>query len=53
MNRNTMCRDLYLRDNAGMTQRSERFALSPVAVAPKSECGCAKKCGKKKYVFVK
>ena len=48
--RNTKCRDLYLRDNAGMMSRTERSVLAPVA---KSECGCAKKCGKKKYVFVK
>ncbi len=49
--RNTKCSDLYLRDNFGQAQRTERSVLTPVV---KKECtGCAKKCGKKKYVFVK
>ncbi|MBR3930545.1 MAG: membrane lipoprotein lipid attachment site-containing protein [Alphaproteobacteria bacterium] len=48
--RNTACRDLYLRDNMWQTPRTERQTLTPVNT---SECGCAKKCGKKKYVFVK
>lgn len=48
--RNTQCRDLYLRDNFGQLQRTERQVLTPVV---KKDCGCAKKCSKKKYVFVK
>lgn len=49
--RNTKCSELYLRDNFGQAQRIERQVLTPVV---RSEClGCAKKCGKKKYVFVK
>ncbi len=48
--RNTKCRDLYMRDTFGQVSRTERQVLTPVA---KKECGCAKKCGKKKYVFVK
>ncbi|MBQ5700154.1 MAG: hypothetical protein IIV74_02585 [Alphaproteobacteria bacterium] len=48
--RNTSCRDLYLRDNFGTPQRTERVVLAP---AVKKECGCAKKCTKKKYVIVK
>ncbi len=51
--RNTKCRDLYLRDNFGAPQRTERQVLSPAAQTVKPECGCAKKCTKKKYVFVK
>lgn len=46
---NTKCSDLYLRDNAGMPSRNARQILAPAA----NKCGCAKKCGKKKYVFVK
>lgn len=48
--RNTKCRDLYMRDTFGQVSRTERQVLTPVA---KKECGCAKKCGQKKYVFVK
>ncbi|MBE6457900.1 MAG: hypothetical protein E7011_03805 [Alphaproteobacteria bacterium] len=48
--RNTMCRDLYQKDNMWQTPRTERQVLTPVA---KSDCGCAQKCGAKKYVFVK
>ena len=51
--RNTKCRDLYLRDNFGAVQRTERQVLAPAATKPATTCGCAKKCGKKKYVFVK
>ncbi|MBR2412318.1 MAG: membrane lipoprotein lipid attachment site-containing protein [Alphaproteobacteria bacterium] len=47
--KNTMCRDLYVRDNMGVPSRTERAVLTPA----KKPCGCAKKCGKKKYVFVK
>lgn len=48
---NTKCSDLYVRDNMGMPQRTERAVLKPVV---KKECGsCPKKCTKKKYVFVK
>ncbi len=48
--RNTMCHDLYLRDNFGQPQRTERQILTPVA---KKECNTCNKCAKKKYVFVK
>ena len=48
--RNTMCQDMYLRDNFGQTQRTERQILTPVA---KKECHTCNKCNKKKYVFVK
>lgn len=48
--RNTMCRDLYARDNIGTATRTERQVLTPVV---KKDCGC-NKCNKtKKYVFVK
>ncbi len=50
--RNTQCHDLYLRDNFGTAQRTERQVLAPVATKP-ATCGCAKKCTTKKYVFVK
>lgn len=50
--RNTQCRDLYLRDNFGAAQRTERQVLTPAATQP-TKCGCANKCTKKKYVFVK
>ena len=50
--RNTQCSDLYLRDNFGAPQRTERQVLTPVMNKP-TTCGCTKKCGKKKYVFVK
>ena len=50
--RNTKCRDLYLRDNFGAAQRTERQVLTPATSKP-ATCGCEKKCGKKKYVFVK
>ena len=50
--RNTMCRDLYARDNFAQASRTERMVLTPT-VAKKSDCGCVKNCGKKKYVFVK
>ena len=50
--RNTKCRDLYLRDNFGAAQRTERQVIAPAAKKP-TTCGCPKKCGKKKYVFVK
>ena len=50
--RNTKCRDLYLRDNFGATPRTERQVLTPTTSKP-APCGCEKKCGKKKYVFVK
>ena len=46
--RNTMCRDLYARDNAGATSRTARQVLAPAAT---KSCGCAN--GYKKYVFVK
>lgn len=49
--RNTMCRDLYARDNFAQPARTERSVLTPVTT--KADCGCAKKCTKKKYVFVK
>ena len=48
--RNTQCRDLYVRDNFGQASRTGRQVLVPAA---KQECGCVKKCDKKKYVFVK
>ena len=48
--RNTMCRDLYVRDNAGVESRTARQVLAPVV---KKDCGCANKCTKKKYVYVK
>lgn len=49
--RNTMCRDLYVRDNQGVVSRTERQILTPVV---RSEYkGCSNKCAKKKYVFVK
>lgn len=51
--RNTKCRDLYLRDNFGAAQRTERQVLASAVTKPATTCGCAKKCGKKKYVFVK
>lgn len=47
--KNTMCQDLYVRDNMGVPSKTERQVLAPVA----KKCGCAKKCGHKKYVFVK
>ena len=50
--RNTQCRDLYLRDNFGAAQRTERQVLTPATSKP-ATCGCANKCSKKKYVFVK
>lgn len=50
--RNTRCRDLYLRDNFGATQRTERQVLMPVA-SKTATCGCEKTCSKKRYVFVK
>ncbi|MBQ8293992.1 MAG: hypothetical protein IJX89_01225 [Alphaproteobacteria bacterium] len=52
--RNTMCRDLYTRDNFAQPSRTERQIVTSIAPStPKSNCGC-NKCGKtKKYVFVK
>lgn len=47
---NTMCQDLYLRDNIDIKTHTERHVLKPVA---NKSCGCPKKCGQKKYVFVK
>ena len=47
---NTMCQDLYLRDNIDIKTHLERRVLKPVA---NKSCGCSKKCGQKKYVFVK
>ena len=54
--RNTMCRDLYVRDNMGVASTNARQILAPattvVADAPK--CNKCNKCAtKKKYVFVK
>ena len=54
--RNTFCRDLYQRDTAGQSQRTERQVLATVANA-KSESTCKSACcatvKTKKYVFVK
>lgn len=54
--RNTFCRDLYQRDTAGQSQRTERQVLATVVNA-KSESTCKSACcatvKTKKYVFVK
>ena len=49
---NTMCRDLYVRDNAGQISHNARQILSPAnpTKKPCAKCGCKKP---KKYVFVK
>lgn len=54
--RNTMCRDLYLRDNMGVASTNARQILVPAAatVADAPKCAKCNKCAtKKKYVFVK
>lgn len=49
--RNTKCRDLYMRDNFDSVQRTERQVLIPATTH--SDCGCAKRCSKRTYVYVK
>ncbi len=53
--RNTMCRDLYVRDNAGVASTTARQVLVPTTVvAEKTTCNKCNKCAnKKRYVFVK
>ena len=53
--RNTMCRDLYVRDNAGVASTTARQVLVPTTVvAEKITCNKCNKCAnKKRYVFVK
>lgn len=53
--RNTMCRDLYVRDNVGVVSTNARQVLAPAMVSvEKTTCGKCNKCaGKKRYVFVK
>ena len=54
--RNTMCRDLYVRDNMGVASTNARQILSPAAttVSDAPKCTTCNKCAtKKKYVFVK
>ncbi|MBO5740056.1 MAG: membrane lipoprotein lipid attachment site-containing protein [Alphaproteobacteria bacterium] len=54
--RNTMCRDLYLRDNMGVASTNARQILVPAAATVSETPICSKcnKCAtKKKYVFVK
>ena len=53
--RNTMCRDLYVRDNAGVASTNARqILMSAATVADAPKCNSCGKCAtKKKYVFVK
>ncbi len=54
--RNTMCRDLYVRDNMGVVSTNSRQVLVPAAdaVVGSPKCNQCNKCAtKKKYVFVK